>query len=404
MEPNIMFSNEHKIIYSCRSIHVLMNRKQRGDFVRKIITQVREKEFPYEGRPKEKINWNDYDVAQCREIADMIELIRELVDSAVDHIEAMVPPGRKQPGRPPRSASDIAKVLLLQSYLGVPNRVAEGLIYLFSEKLGLTEEFSYKTIERGYDRESVDKILDVVFTLTNEPVRELEKVFSADGSGSPTSNKQNYAQDRKRQNRGQSTGRNASSKLPGKDTPPDDRWPAPPFDAQHDYVYKVAIIGTKYKLFAGWKSTSDHSLGETSLFPEVIAQAIEHHPNMEQILGDGIFATRPICKIAGEYGIAPRFLPRRNVTLRRKGVKEWVDMLWALSEDPQGWLRDYHMRSISETGFSMLTRANPQPLRKRLDPRKETEDFLRAVCHNIKRLCYLRYLAGIVPVFSEPAG
>lgn len=70
-----------------------MNRKQRGDFVRKIITQVREKEYPYEGRPKGKINWNDYDVAQCREIADMIELIRALADSAVDHIEAMLPQG-----------------------------------------------------------------------------------------------------------------------------------------------------------------------------------------------------------------------------------------------------------------------------------------------------------------------
>jgi len=384
---------------------MLMNRKQRGDLVRKIITQVREKEFPYKERQKEKINWNDYDIAQCREIADMIDLIRELVDSAVQWIEAHASQESKQPGRPPVSASDITKVLLLQSYLGVPNRVAQGFIYLFSEKLGLTEDFSYKTIERGYDRESVNKILNVVFTLTNEPVRELEKVFSVDGSGSPTSNKQNYAQDRKHQNKGQSTGKNASSKTTGKDTPPDDRWPLPPpFDAQHNYMYKVAVIGTKYKLFAGWKSTGDHSLGETSLFPEVMAQAIEHHPNMEQILGDGIFATRPICKLAGKYGIIPRFLPRRNVTLKRYGVKEWVDMLWALSKDPQEWLRDYHMRSISETGFSMLTRANPQPLRKRLDPRKETEDFLRAVCHNVKRLCYLKYLAGIAPVLSESAG
>jgi len=382
-----------------------MNRKQRGDFVRKIITQVREKEYPYEGRPKGKINWNDYDVAQCREIADMIELIRALADSAVDHIEAMLPQGGpKRPGRPPRSASDITKVLLLQSYLGVPNRVAEGLLYLFSEKLGLTEEFSYKTIERGYDRESVDRILTVVFTLTNKPVRELEKVFSADGSGTPTSMKQNYAEDRERQNRRRTRDNDTVSETMVQETASDDRWPVSTYDLSHGYVYKVAVIGTRYKLFAGWKSTVDHSVGETSMFPEVMAQAIEHHPHMNQILGDGIFATRPICKIVSEYKVTPRFLPRRNVTLKRRGVKAWIDMLWALSEDPQKWLNEYHMRSISETGFSMITRANPQPLRKRLDPRKETEDFLRAVCHNIKRLCYLKYLAGIVPVFSEPAG
>lgn len=379
-----------------------MNRKQRGDFLRKIIHQVRERDYPYESRPKTKINWNDYDLAQCREIADMIELIHELVDSAERRIETELPPEPKHSGRPPVHASDIAKILLLQSYLNVPNRVAEGLIYLFSEKLGLTKEFSYKTIERGYDRKSVDRILDVVFNMTNVPVRELEKVFSVDGSGSPTTIKQNYAQDRKRQNAKHSKNKNPSSTTAIKEAHPNDDWPKSTYDSKHDYVYKVTIIGTKYKLFAGWKSTVDHTIGETSMFPEVMAQATENHPNMDQILGDGIFATRPICKIIGKYGVIPRFLPRCNITLKRKGVKEWVGMLWDLSEDPQKWLRDYHMRSISESGFSMLVRENPQPLRKRLKPRRETEDYLRGICHNIKRLCYLRYLADIVPVPSMP--
>ena len=329
-----------------------MNRKQRGDLVRKIIVQVREQEFPYEEREKARINWRDYDIAQCREIADMINLIRELVDTAVKWIEANTPPEPRGPGRPPKQASDVAKVLLLQSYFGVPNRVAEGLIYLFSEKLGLNDGFSYKTIERGYDRKSVDKILDVVFNLTNEPVHDLEKVFSIDGSGTPTSVKQNYAADRQRQNRKKSKESNVSSNSCGDETLPTDSWPKSTFDSKHDYVYKVAVIGTKYKLFAGWKSTTDHSIGETSMFHDVMAHAIENHPDMEMMLGDGVFATRPICNILEKYGVTPRFLPRRNVTLRAKGSKEWVDMLWELSENPQSWLRDYHMRSISESGYS----------------------------------------------------
>ncbi len=366
-----------------------MNRKQRGDLLRKIIDQVRKGEFPYEEkREKTRINWRDYDIAQCREMADMIDLIRELVDSGEKWMDANMPSGPRGPGRPPKQAPDIAKVLLLQSYFGAPNRVAEGLLLLFSEKLGLHEEFSYKTIERGYDREDVKKILDVVFNQTNKPVRDLEKVFSVDASGTPTSVKQNYAKDRQRQNGKNSRGKGKTSSSKLASTP----------DSKHEYVYKEAGIGTKYKLFAGWTSTTDHSIGETSIFPEVMAQAVENHPCMEQILGDGVFATRPICSLVGGYDVAPRFLPRRNVTLKRYGVKEWVDMLWDLSENPQEWLRDYHSRSISETGFSMLTRANPGPLRKRLDPRRETEDYLRGICHNIKRLCYLTYLEGIVPV------
>ena len=128
--------------------------------------------------------------------------------------------------------------------MGSPNRVAEGQICLFDRKLGSNQHFSYK-VEMGYDKKSVDRILDIIFQLTNEPVRELEK-FSVDGSGSPTSVKQNYAEDR------QSQRQKDRSKTKTKSEPKsDDNWLASS-DPKHDYVCKVAAIGTKYKLFAGW--------------------------------------------------------------------------------------------------------------------------------------------------------
>jgi len=110
-------------------------------------------------------------------------------------------------------------------------------------------------------------------------------------------------------------------------------WPAPTSDPKHDYVYKVAVVGTRYKLFTGWVSTTDHSIGETSLFPEVMVQTVENHPDVEMMLGDGVFGNRPMCKRVGSYALTLRALPHRNCTLKRKGVKEWV-MLWALSKDP----------------------------------------------------------------------
>jgi len=66
-------------------------------------------------------------------------------------------------------------------------------------------------------------------------------MFSVDGSGSPTSVKQNYAQDRQRQ-RG------------GKNAEENDLLASSTSDPKHDHVYKVAVIGTKYKLFSGWIS------------------------------------------------------------------------------------------------------------------------------------------------------
>src|SRR3990172_7546317 len=154
-----------------------------GQVVRKIIDSARRGEFDYNPRPAKKVNWTAYDLAQTRELDDTLELIQKFVDRAAARVTERKGVSRGGPGRPPTNAADVAKVLLAQTYLGVPNRVAEGFLYLFAAKLDIRDDFSYKTIERGYDREAVQEILDEVVVLTNLPVRGLEKVFAVDGTG-----------------------------------------------------------------------------------------------------------------------------------------------------------------------------------------------------------------------------
>ena len=72
-------------------------------------------------------------------------------------------------------------------------------------------------------------------------------------------------------------------------------------------------------------------------------------------------------------------------------------MLYSLWEDPQGWLEEYHMRSISETVNSMVKCRFGAPLRKRLESRKETETRLKLVGHNIRRVGYLEVMGVVVP-------
>ncbi|MDG6989134.1 MAG: hypothetical protein JRN21_07385 [Nitrososphaerota archaeon] len=62
-------------------------------------------------------------------------------------------------------------------------------------------------------------------------------------------------------------------------------------------------------------------------------------------------------------------------------------------EDPQGWLRAYHMRSISETADSMDKRRFPWKLKKKRPAwRKDAESFLRRDVHNVRQYSYLSYL------------
>ena len=83
----------------------------------------------------------------------------------------------------PTDPADVAKALLLQTYADASNRATEGLLLLFREKLSISCHFSYKTIERGYDREPVNKILDEIIVITNESVEDKETTFSFDGTG-----------------------------------------------------------------------------------------------------------------------------------------------------------------------------------------------------------------------------
>ncbi len=261
----------------------------------------RERTLEYEPRAPAKIDWGLYDIAQTREIADTLELTRHMVDAAESRLLSRAAHRARKRGRPPTPAADIAKVLLMQTYFGVPNRVAEGLLQLFGEKLGISREFSYKTIERGYDRKTVNALLDEVMTLTNAPVQGLEKVFAPDGTGMPASGKENYAQKRARQpdaTRDWGGWPEEGAKGTGDALPPPERKRRP--------VFGAGIIGVRSKLWTAWRGSGDPHVGELSHFAANLARTKELHPGMEMLVGDGLYAGRPFCRMVAELLLTAR--------------------------------------------------------------------------------------------------
>ncbi len=124
-------------------------------------------------------------------------MIRDVVNTASERLQKTIV--ARGPGQSPVPIDDVIKVLLMQSYFGVSNRIAEGFLRLFKEKLGITSDFSYKTIERGYDSERNKTLLDEVFKITNEVGNSYETKFGIDGTGDPTTMKVNYESKRAQQ-------------------------------------------------------------------------------------------------------------------------------------------------------------------------------------------------------------
>jgi len=339
-----------------------MRREQRKNLLRAIVNQVRRQEYPYEPREKKEIDWSSYDRAQINEVNDMLCMIRDAVDAAWRNLEASMG-GEKKPGLPPVPVPDLVKAILVQQYFGVSNRQTEGLMLLFEEKMGLSRPFSYKSVERAYGNRDVKRLLDEVFKLTQLPVLELETDQAVDGTGMPTSTKVNYE----------------SSKRGGK---------------MAGFEHVLTSIGTTYKLYSSVITLDNPTDGESPYFPFVV-QDISRYPNLEFVQGDAAFLSSLNCNLVASLGAKPRFMPKSSSTFKRRGSDAYVKMAWQLVENTQEWLREYHPRSIAESGFSAEKRTDPRPIMRRIDDRKDTEVRARFCRENLRRLCYLWYLEGI---------
>ena len=67
-------------------------------------------------------------------------------------------------------------------------------------------------------------------------------------------------------------------------------------------------------------------------------------------------------------------------------------MMHAFADDPQGWLREYHMRSISETVDSMDKTRFPWKIRRKLPWRRDAAMSIRVYVDNVRRCAYMVYL------------
>ncbi|MFQ5815713.1 MAG: transposase [Candidatus Hydrothermarchaeaceae archaeon] len=343
-----------------------MKNKRQEKFDR-LMEQLKKDEFKYVPREEKEIDWSKYDRAQINEINDMLLLMKDAVDEASLRlgIDGML---NKGPGRPQNHPADLAKAVLMQHYFSVSNRVAEGLVRLFMEKMGIKNAFSYKTIERAYEDPLVTLILREIFKMTQEPVRDKEHVFSPDGTGLSMSMKQNWENECRKD--GEKRG----------------------------YEKMIAMVGGTFKIFSAFELAENPQAHESPYFEPLLAETASCYERIDLVPADSAYLSRHNCDLIAGVDAIPRIYPKQGITLKRRGSKAWTEMLLSFIEDPQEWLREYHPRSISETAFSVFKRDFPLPLRKRIKLRRKQEAFTRACDYNLKRLCYLKYLEEISAV------
>jgi transposase len=326
----------------------------------RLVKEISSKKFPYEAKEEKSIDWNAYNAAQINEINDYLVLIKEIVDELKINTGSF----QNSTGRPSKDCYDKAKALLVQQYFECSNRVAAGLIKLFKEKLGIEENIAYKDIERAYEDACVITILKLVLELSNNPIKDKETDFSIDGSGMHRTIKNNYESDKSK----------------GKDISKYDKF--------------VGVMGSKYQLYSAVDIT-DGEANECPFLIPLMGETKKLYDRIDLVTADAAYLSRANCSYVKSIGAFPRIFPKINTTLNAEGSFAWKYMLLDFIRHTQKWLRDYHKRSISETGNSVLKTRFPRPLLKRVNCRRKVETFSRICCYNLRRLVYINYLMDV---------
>jgi len=349
-----------------------MGRKSNQSILKKLLGSIDSGDFKYESCEKKVINWSSYDQAQINEINDMLVYIRDVVDRAVLelHIDEWYEGELEKPGQPMVFPGDLAKAVLLQQYFQVSNRVSQGLVMLFQEKMGISECFSYKSIERAYENVIVQRILHHIFIITQRPVSDKESAFSTDGTGIPTSIKYNYEHEKHGKKKGE------ERKL-------------------DMFEQAIITVGSRYQLISDFIITENPHAGESPYLKEAVERVSAIYDDIDLWSADAGYISRENTSVIGSIGALPRIYPKASDTFKAKGSPEWKKMHHDLIENPQEWLRDYHRRSLSEAVNSTYLRMFPKPLARRIRSRRMLSAFTRACDYNIKRLVYLKYLEDL---------
>lgn len=336
----------------------------------KLVKDIRDKEAPadlsgkrFTYRPKEPKprDWFAYNEAQLNELNDFLTLTKNMVDAAMTRMDSITERPHI-PGQQPKSPFNLVKAVLLQQYFEVSNRVAAGLVRVFKEKLGITEELTYKDMERAYGNKDVTDILDQIILMTNEPLRDKETAFSIDGTGMPTSVKQNYERD------------NATKKAAG-------------------YDMLIGMIGIEHKMFSAF-GVSGHG-GESPWLVPLLDQTSQMFSGIELVTADAAYLSRENCTFIESLGAKPRIFPKRNTAINANGSPAWKRMLMGFITDTQSWLMEYHHRSASESSNFSLKSRLPRPLLKRRVDRREREIGARVTAYNIRVLGYVHYTRDV---------
>lgn len=319
-------------------------KKYNTKILQKIVRLMRKKGFYIPKKEQRKIDWSAYTTNQINDIIYALNFIRDEID------KVHTPKKHSSVGRPPTDEGKLAKAILFVELFGIPERKAEGWVYLIGYHLGIEERIDDRVIGKGYKKREVIAILYQVF----ENNKSCDGEMGGDGTGLETSRKENYESTKKK-------GKYMTSII-------DSREIVQEFDTSG--TQECVIMHELVK-----KITKELKKDVNKLIKKV------------KLTLDSGFVDKKLAQLIVDSGIIPFIFPKKDNVLKSDGSPGWKEMLISLIKDVQAWLREYHIRSHTESFHSSFKRIYGM-VTKRLDDTIFTQVLARVIHNNRRKTNY----------------
>jgi len=316
-------------------------------------------------KEKQKRNWAGYNKAQTLEGVFFVKLVAKFVD-ALDEEELW-----KGNGRPPFPMKDIIKCLLVLEYFTLSSRRTISILNLLKDDLKLSQVPHFNTLLNYRKKKEVRAMLEFLLHKIHDSIAEQDPNLITDSTGKTTTRKK-FWRDWKNQ--------------PKKST---------------DFVKAHYTFTEKTLMIAEVSTTKSKGKGTggPSQFVKHANSIRKRKVGAGNWYADGAYCGRPCCKAAGRAGATPVFRVKKNASPKKKGCKEYKDMVNLSREHPMIYKRNYNRRAKVESGIHSTKARFSHRISAQKFYRQKTEILAEAVAYDISRLPYVIFEFGLTPKF-----
>ena len=124
---------------------------------RKLVVDVRNKNFKYPEQENRKTHWQNYNLSKINDIKSILVFIRKSVDSIfiVEDFDNV--------GRSSVNPRYLAKAILFCEAVGIPERQAQGWLEIMGLFTEIPEKLDDRVIGKAYENPEVIRILRKIF-------------------------------------------------------------------------------------------------------------------------------------------------------------------------------------------------------------------------------------------------